>query len=38
MKDAGILVKAGMQTIFDTTKGVETKAVAGKIQNTHWRK
>ncbi len=35
MKDAGILVKAGMQTAFDTIKvGVKQSTVAGKIQNT----
>ena len=35
MKDAGILVKAGMQTAFDSIKeGVKQSTVAGKIQNT----
>ncbi len=35
MKDAGILVKAGMQTAFNTIKvGVKQSTVAGKIQNT----
>ena len=35
MKDAGILVKAGMQTAFDTIKEeVKQSTVAGKIQNT----
>jgi len=35
MKDAGMLVKAGMQTAFDSIKeGVKQSAVAGKIQNT----
>ena len=35
MKDAGTLVKAGMQTAFDSIKeGVKQSTVAGKIQNT----
>ncbi len=35
MKDAGILVKAGMTTAFDSIKeGVKQSTVAGKIQNT----
>ena len=35
MKDAGILVKAGMQTAYDSIKeGVKQSTVAGKIQNT----
>ena len=33
MKDAGILVKAGMQTAFDSIKeGVKQSTVAGKIK------
>ena len=35
MKDAGILVKAGMQTAYDSiNEGVKQSTVAGKIQNT----
>ena len=35
MKDAGMLVKAGMQTAFNSIKeGVKQSTVAGKIQNT----
>ena len=35
MKDAGTLVKAGMQTAFDSIReGVKQSTVAGKIQNT----
>ena len=35
MKDAGVLVRAGMQTAFDSIKeGVKQSTVAGKIHNT----
>ena len=35
MKDAGVLVRAGMQTAFDSIKeGVKQSTVAGKIYNT----